>query len=77
MTGTVERCRRCHGSGWVENPVWSRWWSCHEELDGTEPLGEPEEVVCPACEGTGKVLTDEAIKVLSLADEIRRELKSA
>lgn len=77
MIGTVEACGRCHGSGWVENPVWSRWWDSHDGLDGTEPLGEPEEVPCPVCGGSGKVLTDEALRVLCLADEIRRELKSA
>lgn len=61
----------------IWNPVWKRFWETHERLDGTEPLHESEELECPVCNGAGKIPTDEGIKVLSLADEIRKEIRTA
>lgn len=76
MKALSEPCPVCKGCGMIWNPVWKQFWSTHDRLDGTEPLHEPEELECPVCNGAGKIPTDEGIKILALADEIRKELRT-
>lgn len=41
-------CAECHGAGeWDEGPIYRRW---------SEP--EYRQVICPECEGTGRVLAE-------------------
>ena len=63
-------CQECHGSGWVQHPLWARYWEANpgggltveedqtwfrEQGEYTPPHLIPEEEPCVECEGAGKI----------------------
>jgi DnaJ-class molecular chaperone len=45
--GEMKNCEECRGAGF--------WWKQTAELEVGARFSEPEKIICPKCNGTGKI----------------------